>query len=147
MSRAASSATTRARDGRAPLARAHWLARDLVNGPYLCLALSEEAFNKAFNHLQQPWLDRPRWVLNDHSNATAHTLVDKHGRLCAVVCLRDFEGHSGIEIAGLLVHEAVHLWQRFREHIGEHSPSAEFEAYSIQSLAQRLMWSFEEQTR
>lgn len=124
-----------------------WLPRDLVNGPYLCLVLSEKAFHKAFDHLDQPKEDRPRWVTNDHSNATAHTLTNPKGELCAVICLRDWGTHTGIEIAGLLVHEAVHLWQRLCDHIGEHSPSAEFEAYSIQSIAQRLMWSFEEQTR
>jgi hypothetical protein len=49
------------------------------------------------------------------------------------------EGITGLQVAALLVHEAVHVWQLFRESIGEHGPSKEFEAYSIQAISQRLM--------
>lgn len=43
------------------------------------------------------------------------------------------------------MHEAVHIWQEMREKIGERFPSAEFEAYAIQRIAQNLMHSFMEQ--
>ena len=46
---------------------------------------------------------------------------------------------SGVQIAAMLVHEAVHVWQTIRRSIGETSPSSEFEAYSIQHIAQELM--------
>lgn len=123
-----------------------WLDRSLIAGPYLCLVLSDEAFQQAFDDLEQDAEDRPLWVLNSHSNATCHTLQNTKGDLCAVVCLRGWEDKTGIEVAGLLLHEAVHIWQAFRRHIGEHSPSSEFEAYSIQWLSQQLWWSFQEQT-
>jgi len=51
--------------------------------------------------------------------------------------------HSGVERVGLIVHEAMHIWRAMRESIGEHSPSAEFEAYSIQSIAQNLIAAYE----
>jgi hypothetical protein len=49
-------------------------------------------------------------------------------------------------VAGLLVHEAVHVFQRYCEHIGERRPGAEQEAYGIQAIAQELMQSFAEQS-
>ena len=118
----------------------------MIIAPYLCLVLSDEAFQVAFDDLEQDNEDRPAWILNSWSNATCHTLSNKKGELCAVVAIRGWEGKTGVEVAGLLLHEAVHIWQRFRQHIGEDEPSAEFEAYSIQHLAQQLMQSFQEQT-
>lgn len=117
-----------------------------MTGPYLCLVLSEKDFHRAYDDLAQDKAGRPPWILNDHSNATCHTLLNKRGDLAAVVALRGWQEKEGIQIACLLLHEAVHIWQCFRIHIGEHQPSAEFEAYSIQFIAQQLMYSFKEQT-
>lgn len=123
-----------------------WCSRSLMVGPYLCLVLSEEAFHRAFDDLGQEKEGRPSWVLNSQSNATCHTLGNQKDELCAVVAIRGVEGRTGIEVAGLLLHEAVHVWQRYRAHIGETDPSLEFEAYSIQHIAQQLMQSFADQT-
>jgi len=38
----------------------------------------------------------------------------------------------------------VHVWQRIRQRMGEREPSIEFEAYSIQRIAQDLFSMFEE---
>lgn len=38
-----------------------------------------------------------------------------------------------------LVHEAVHVWQNACEQVGEDNPSAEFEAYSIEQIAENLI--------
>lgn len=62
----------------------------------------------------------------------------------AVVQLGDTSEQSAIEIYGLLLHESVHIWQKVRERMGEKAPSSEFEAYSIQSIAQDLFYAFEE---
>lgn len=48
------------------------------------------------------------------------------------------------QVYGLIVHEAVHVWQRIVEHIGEHKPSDEFMAYGIQTIAQELMFAYKE---
>jgi hypothetical protein len=45
---------------------------------------------------------------------------------------------SRVEIAGLLCHEATHVWQYVRVNMGEEKPSAEFEAYSMQAIFQGL---------
>lgn len=54
--------------------------------------------------------------------------------ICCIVCMDGYQEHSPVEIAGLLVHEAVHVWQRYCESMGEESPGAEQEAYGIQPL-------------
>jgi hypothetical protein len=59
--------------------------------------------------------------------------------MACVVALRVTDGRTAIEIAGLLVHEAVHVWQHYAESIGERNPGAEQEAYAIQAIAQELM--------
>ncbi|MGA6135893.1 hypothetical protein ACPER7_06255 [Acinetobacter dispersus] len=56
----------------------------------------------------------------------------------AVVQLGETSGRDLIEVYGLLLHESVHVWQRIRKLMGEREPSSEFEAYSIQAIAQDL---------
>ncbi|WP_312057387.1 hypothetical protein [Acinetobacter courvalinii] len=56
----------------------------------------------------------------------------------AVVQLGDTSDRDLIEVHGLLLHEAVHLWPQVRVLMGEREPSSEFEAYSIQAIAQDL---------
>lgn len=46
------------------------------------------------------------------------------------------EEHSRVQIAGLLAHEATHAKQMICDHIGEDSPSMEFEAYTVQAIFQ-----------
>jgi hypothetical protein len=47
------------------------------------------------------------------------------------------------ETVGIVVHECIHLWQYIKETLGEESPSPEFEAYAMQSLAQSIYSEFE----
>lgn len=62
----------------------------------------------------------------------------------AVVQLGDTSGRNLIEVYGLLLHEAVHVWQKVKKLMGEKEPSSEFEAYSIQAIAQDLFKMYEE---
>lgn len=57
------------------------------------------------------------------------------------------KGRSLQQVHALLVHEAVHLWQDARRVLGEKEPSAEFEAYAVQSISQRLMEAYDEARR
>lgn len=43
-----------------------------------------------------------------------------------------------------LVHEAVHVWQNVRKHIGEHEPSKEFEAYTVDGIFVALWEAWKE---
>ncbi|OWT68074.1 MULTISPECIES: hypothetical protein [unclassified Achromobacter] len=46
---------------------------------------------------------------------------------------------DGIEIAALLAHEAVHVMQECRRWMGEKEPGSEWEAYTVQHVAQEFM--------
>jgi hypothetical protein len=126
--------------------KVEWLYRSLIVGPYLALVLSSEEFHRALDHCRIPKADRASWMKTEHSNATSTYLENPDGELVCVVALRVKEGVTGVQIAALLVHEAVHVWQQFCERIGEDKPSAEFEAYSIQSIAQALMQAYADRT-
>lgn len=116
--------------------KTRWLDRRIsVPGPYLCLCLSEHEYRIALKRIKldssEPWVTQT-------ANATTHIRHDVPG-LAAIVCLGDMEGKSQIEVAGLLVHEAVHVWQEWCVYYGEMHPGAEQEAYAIQAISQELM--------
>ena len=102
----------------------------------MALCLSEAEFKAAMKHLQCN--TDAAWIKNNHSHATAHYLESPRGLTC-VVCMRGYEGCNPVEVAGLLVHEAVHVWQHWCDDIGETNPGAEQEAHGVQALAQELL--------
>lgn len=117
-----------------------WLDRRIAcEGPYLTLCLSDEEFHGALQDIGHQ--DRFPSV-NKFADATMHTLENQDGKTVCIVCLRDWKGRNPIEVAGLLVHEAVHVWQGYCIDIGEREPGKEQEAYGIQAIAQELMAEF-----
>lgn len=117
-----------------------WLNRDLIVGPYLGLCTKEAEFHDALKHCKVPVEQWGRWV-NEGADATMHTLANPLGEMVCLVCI-EVKGQTGVQVAAMLVHEAVHVWQKWRESIGEDAPSKEFEAYSIQAISQRLMQAY-----
>lgn len=97
--------------------------------------------------LRVPKAEWPKFVASDHADATAHFLETSEGEVCVVVTITGHEQRTLPQVHALLVHEAVHIWQEIRSIIGEKEPSSEFEAYSIQSISQRLMESYAEQVK
>lgn len=77
------------------------------------------------------------------SNADANVTFYTRGGECAAIVYIKKNDRSVIENYGLLVHEAMHIWQEVKLLMGEEKPSSEFEAYSIQAIAQDLfqLWS------
>lgn len=65
------------------------------------------------------------------------TIYEEQG--LAVVCLKEDLPLTAEEIYGLLVHEAVHLWQAHCRWLGEDKPGEETEAYAIQKIAGELI--------
>ena len=115
-----------------------WLDRRVAApGPYLTLVTSQDEFDAALRHFKMP-LGTP-YLSSARADATVHFFDNRSGDSVAVVALGDTTGRSGVEIAGLLVHEAVHIWQTHRENIGETHPGREQEAYAVQGIAQELM--------
>lgn len=129
--------------------KVQWLDRCLIIGThYFTLCTTEKLFKKALKHLRIPKNDRPPFLSNWHSNATAHYFEHRdEGKASCVVCLGNTDGKDKAQIFGLLTHEAVHIWQRVKEAIGEGAPSPEFEAYAIQSISQQLFSEYERQTK
>lgn len=119
-----------------------WLDRSVaVRGPHLMLCTSESQFKSALAFLKvsssTPWLAR------SSASATMHTFDSDTDAPTCIVCLSgDRHGRSGAEIAGLLVHEAVHIWQEYCAHYGEEFPGREQEAYAIQSISETLMTAY-----
>ncbi len=72
------------------------------------------------------------------------TFFTKDGKVSCIVTIRDGTeaARSTVEIAGLLVHEAAHVWQEVRKAMQEKEPSIEFEAYSMQAIFQELYSAF-----
>lgn len=123
--------------------KAKWLDRSLITGPYLTLCTTEAQFRTALRHLGIK--EKISFLMSKHANATVHLLNNPAGAAACIVCLGPTKELTGPQIASTLVHEAVHIWQEFRERIGESDPSSEFEAYSIQTIAQRLMEEYARQ--
>lgn len=120
-----------------------WLDRRIgAPGPYLCLCLSEAAFDAAMRHLKITRI--PPWISSPYADATSHHINSEHG-VGTVVCLSGHDGRDPVEVAGLLVHEAVHVWQEWCDHYGETHPGREQEAYAVQAIAQELMADYARQ--
>lgn len=73
------------------------------------------------------------------------TTFTKNGKTRILVTIREGaeKEHSSVEIAGILVHEATHIWQEVRSAMREREPSTEFEAYSMQAIFQELYSAFQ----
>jgi hypothetical protein len=125
-----------------------WISRTIVESP-LCigLCLSEEGFKREMKRLDVPRDNWPPFV-PDGSQASVHCFEKKAGaNICAIICMKDFANKPIDLVRGLLIHEAVHVWQQICETINEDNPSSEFEAYSIQGIAIRLIDAYDEQTK
>lgn len=125
-----------------------WLDRALLNcSSHYTLCLTEKDFHAVLKAHHLPLADWPNFIINAHSNATTHFLYsNEHCQQSAVVCLRVDGERTGAQIAGILVHEAVHIFQQSMFDYGEKTPSDELQAYGIQTISQRLMESYTEQT-
>jgi len=115
-----------------------WCGRTLLHAPLLAFCSTENDFKKLCKQCDVPDESVPKW-LGTAGDAATHVFSQDNGTYY-VVCMpvKASRGHNLAEEHALLVHEAVHVWQGYRKSIGESEPSSEFEAYSVQSLAQKL---------
>lgn len=127
---------------RRPPKSVRYCSRELFRSPaHYALCLDAEGFEAELQRLHVPPAQRPVFV-RPGSDACVHYMQNSECGNVAIVCLRVPDGVTPVEVAALLVHEAVHVWQWIKELVGEDAPSVEFEAYSIQSISQNLMEAY-----
>lgn len=111
------------------------------------VCVSEDSFHSTLKKMKIPIGQWPKFLNSMHADATAHFFNEtENNQRCVVVCIKPRDDISGIQIASLLIHEAVHIWQEHCRNIGEQYPSDEMMAYAIQSIAQNLMFAYAEIT-
>lgn len=124
-----------------------WLTRTLLVGPHLILVTSQAEFKKALKDLNLT--DDDKFVPNGW-HACTHTFKTNEGSIACIVGL-DME-HAArmepIDIAALLVHEAVHVWQYTERAAGVGNPFGdEGEAYGVQNISAALMRAYVEKIK
>ena len=77
-------------------------------------------------------------------DACVVTHLDNGSHHCVVVLLVSNDGDKN-HLLGVLAHEAVHVYQEFRDYIEENAPSSEFEAYTIQEIFLNLINEYDRQ--
>lgn len=116
-----------------------------ISPVYYALCTNEKSFYKEMKRLKISKEIAGSFIKNEWSHATVHHF-EKKGKYMSIVCIDKKQAikdkRSPNEIVGLLIHEAVHIWQEIKLHIDENHPSAEFEAYSIQNIAQNLIGQY-----
>lgn len=120
-----------------------WLDRTLFRSPYhIGLCTSPKAFRRELKRLGVPKNSWPDFIPQDAHAATHYfECTTKHG-LSAIVCMRRDKSRTLLDHHSLLVHEAMHIWQKVRDFIGEKNPGSEFEAYSLQFISYVLFEAF-----
>lgn len=121
-----------------------WISRAMIELPHVGLCTTETRFKREMAKLDLKRDEWPEFVPKEAA-ACVHFL-EYEGKPCMLVCIRDWEKRDPNQIIGILVHEAVHVWQEMRSLMNEKEPSSEFEAYSIQHIAQCLIMAFSQQT-
>lgn len=114
-------------------------------GPYYTLCLSERAL---YAEMRRNEIPEHIWPAFPKSGAQLDTFTHpKEDDIICVVSMTHDPEREPIVLAGLLIHEATHIWQRWLDHVGEKDHGREAEAYAIQWLSQQLMWEYVRQTK
>jgi hypothetical protein len=116
----------------------NWLSRMLLKGPRIVLCMNDKEYQQVIKYLvvhdPDPWLA-------DGCGAMVHHFQSSGGGQTACVCIDEdsFAFDSPIVLASVITHESVHIWQRYKEYIGEDAPCLEIEAYAIENISKTLM--------
>jgi len=123
----------------------NWISRAIIESPYcIGLCLDEGNFQRELKKLKVPREHWPEWLPSDSAGAVHFFEKNDGHQKCAIVCTEKHGDPN--ETVGLLIHEAVHVWQHICEALDEDNPSREFEAYSIQAISLRLIAAYSELT-
>ena len=123
--------------------KANWLDRGLFQGGYLALVTSQAEFEKVLADIKMAeYTDA--FVPNGWPACT-HTFSNVDGSIACIVGLdlAHCAEQDPIDVAALLVHEAVHVWQQNESAAGKLGCfGTEGEAYAIQNISTRLMSAY-----
>lgn len=125
-----------------------WLERKMFQGGYVGFVTSQAEFEVALKDIN----------LHDHKEAfvpsgwpaCTHTFENVNG---SIACIVGFDMEKAaeqdpIDVAALLVHEAVHVWQHNESAAGKLGCFGdEGEAYAIQNISTRLMSAYVEKLK
>lgn len=125
------------------MTKGKWLERGLVIGPNLVLVTSAKDYARVCKELKVPTDQFP--FLDGFAIGQVRTLINDKGQYCCIVSIDPAKFDSRRKVYSALTHEAVHVWQQAAEQIGEDKPSLEFEAYSIQRIAEVLWDEYDRQ--
>jgi len=119
-----------------------WLDRSLLTGGHLMLVTSQAEYKLALKELKCDVDDR---FVTEGAYASTHTLRNEDGSTACIVGI-DVErakDYNPIDVAALLVHEAVHVWQTTENDAGNMGCfGTEGEAYAIQCISAKLMHEY-----
>lgn len=116
-----------------PLAEVVWLDRGW-QPVFIGFCPSEAAWKREMKRMKVKGEPYP----NSPGRCTTFT-CDGKTRVLVSLGERVEQDASRVQIAALLCHEAVHVWQTVRDVMADPGqPSIEFEAYSVQAIFQNL---------
>lgn len=115
--------------------KTRWCNRSLIQFPlWYAYVPDEKAWNREMKRLgvkNEPYPTKMgRMTL----------LTDDTGKTIALVTLNHeiAKEHTEAEVAALIAHESMHVWQEIMSAIGEQTPSQEFAAYALQTIFHEL---------
>lgn len=118
-----------------------WISRSLLQGPRVAVVFSQRQFQRAARAIGEGGDQDPYCEPHMHACVHAYDAVD--GLACIVgINAARLAQLDPIDVAALLVHEAVHIWQRTRIRLGPGDLGVEMEAYAIQNLSAELMRAY-----
>lgn len=120
-----------------------WLNRGLLLGGYLAFVTSQAEFDQALKEIDLP--DYKEDFVPHGWPACTHSFANVNGSVACIVGLNMERAaqEDPIDVAALLVHEAVHVWQHNESAAGKLGCfGTEGEAYAIQNISTSLMTEY-----
>lgn len=121
-----------------------WLNPTLLTCDHVGICFNEREFHRELRRMKVPAHQWSSW-LTEGALATTHHLTSEKGNRASIVCTPIRKDWEGVEVAALLVHEAMHVLQEHFDYIGETAVGRETQAYAIQNISARLMAAYRDE--
>lgn len=125
-----------------------WLDRTAMPPlPYYTLCTDADSFARVLKEIKIPETAKPSFYFGSF-DASVSILYEHKKTFCIVkICKIGAKKRKPIDVACLLVHEAVHIAQEYWRSHFEKNPAEEQMAYVIQHISQQLMTEYERQIK